>query len=126
MVSSSGEIISYLNISSARVEDGGEYTCLSKNKAGQVAHSSRLNVYGKLPRRSWNDSCCYLLHFSFRMAEPSFILSRCVFKQRIFELNKARENGRGPTVNEAAIKVCRSYRLRGFKANSLININQLS
>ena len=51
---------------------------------------------------------------------------RDVFKQRIFELNKARENGRGPTVNEAAIKVCRSYRLRGFKANSLININQLS
>ena len=47
VISSGGEVISYLNITSARVEDGGEYTCLSKNKAGQAAHSSRLNVYGK-------------------------------------------------------------------------------
>ena len=46
-MSNGGEVISYLNISSARVEDGGEYTCLVKNKAGQAVHSSRLNVYGK-------------------------------------------------------------------------------
>lgn len=28
------------------MEDGGEYTCVAKNLAGQATHSSRLNVYG--------------------------------------------------------------------------------
>jgi hypothetical protein len=43
----SSEVTAYLNISSAAVEDGGEYTCLASNQAGQVAHSARLNIYGK-------------------------------------------------------------------------------
>ena len=44
--SSSNEVTAYLNISSAAVEDGGEYTCLASNQAGQVSHSARLNIYG--------------------------------------------------------------------------------
>ncbi|XP_046646636.1 Down syndrome cell adhesion molecule-like protein Dscam2 isoform X3 [Daphnia pulicaria] len=46
VVSSGGETTGHLNISSAQVEDGGEYTCVAKNLAGQATHSSRLNVYG--------------------------------------------------------------------------------
>ena len=41
-----GETTGHLNISSAQVEDGGEYTCVAKNLAGETSHSSRLNVYG--------------------------------------------------------------------------------
>ncbi len=44
----SSEVTAYLNISSAAVEDGGEYTCLASNQAGQEAHSARLNIYGIL------------------------------------------------------------------------------
>jgi hypothetical protein len=40
------QIISHLNISSVKTEDGGEYTCLAKSKAGEQYHSARLNIYG--------------------------------------------------------------------------------
>ncbi|KAI9558120.1 hypothetical protein GHT06_014873 [Daphnia sinensis] len=46
IVSAGGETTGHLNISSAQVEDGGEYTCVAKNTAGEVSHSSRLNIYG--------------------------------------------------------------------------------
>ena len=48
VLSASGETTGHLNISSAQVEDGGEYTCLARNQAGEVAHSSRLNIYGEI------------------------------------------------------------------------------
>ena len=41
-----GDVISHLNISASRVEDGGLYSCVAANRAGAAAHSSRLNVYG--------------------------------------------------------------------------------
>lgn len=46
IVSAGGETTGHLNISSAQVEDGGEYTCVAKNPAGEASHSSRLNIYG--------------------------------------------------------------------------------
>eukprot|EP00095_Tigriopus_kingsejongensis_P001845 maker-scaffold10_size831480-snap-gene-7.22 protein:Tk01845 transcript:maker-scaffold10_size831480-snap-gene-7.22-mRNA-1 annotation:"down syndrome cell adhesion molecule-like protein" len=45
-VSSHGDVISHLNITQARIEDGGRYFCQAHNRAGSVSHSSRLNVYG--------------------------------------------------------------------------------
>jgi Immunoglobulin I-set domain len=42
------QIISHLNISSVKTEDGGEYTCYAKSKAGEQYHSARLNVYGPI------------------------------------------------------------------------------
>lgn len=47
-----GEVISHVNISSVTVNDGGEYECRSKSKAGYDTHSSRLNVYGLPVTRS--------------------------------------------------------------------------
>ena len=41
-----GDVISHLNISASRVEDGGLYSCVAANRAGAAAHSARLNVYG--------------------------------------------------------------------------------
>lgn len=40
------DVISHVNISNIKSEDGGEYTCTAKNSMGMVAHSARVNVYG--------------------------------------------------------------------------------
>lgn len=45
---SSGDVISHLNITVARVQHGGLYTCLAKNTLGSAQHSAALNIYGKL------------------------------------------------------------------------------
>ncbi|XP_037298795.1 Down syndrome cell adhesion molecule-like protein Dscam2 [Manduca sexta] len=42
----SGDVVSYLNLTSVRPEDGGRYTCRAHNARGAVDHSTRLNVYG--------------------------------------------------------------------------------
>lgn len=41
-----GHVISYLNITDTRVEDGGSYKCEFSNDVGSVYHAARLNVYG--------------------------------------------------------------------------------
>ncbi|XP_050430112.1 cell adhesion molecule Dscam2 isoform X2 [Adelges cooleyi] len=41
-----GDIVSHLNVTQVSVEDGGEYTCTSTNRAGSASHSARLNIYG--------------------------------------------------------------------------------
>lgn len=48
-----GKLVSFLNISSVRTEDGGYYSCLITNKAGQLQHTSRLNVYGMYNHRTF-------------------------------------------------------------------------
>lgn len=45
-MSPGGETTGFLNITSAQVEDGGEYACVARNQAGEASHSARLNVYG--------------------------------------------------------------------------------
>ncbi|RWS17533.1 dscam:-like isoform D [Dinothrombium tinctorium] len=40
-------VVSFLNISAVRVEDGGLYECEANNGIGSIVHSKRLNVYGK-------------------------------------------------------------------------------
>ncbi|KAG7174552.1 Down syndrome cell adhesion molecule-like protein 2-like 6 [Homarus americanus] len=40
------QVESHLNITSVRVEDGGQWTCLAENRAGHVEHTGRLNVRG--------------------------------------------------------------------------------
>ncbi|XP_051167558.1 cell adhesion molecule Dscam2-like isoform X4 [Leptopilina boulardi] len=43
-----GDVISHVNISSVKPEDGGEYECTASSKAGEAKHSARLNIYGLL------------------------------------------------------------------------------
>lgn len=42
----SGDVISHLNISHVRTDDGGLYKCIATNSVGSVAHAARLNVFG--------------------------------------------------------------------------------
>ncbi|XP_076641621.1 cell adhesion molecule Dscam2 isoform X4 [Halictus rubicundus] len=41
-----GDVISHVNISSVKSEDGGEYECIASSRAGEAHHSARLNIYG--------------------------------------------------------------------------------
>lgn len=40
------DVISHVNITNIKSEDGGQYTCTAKNSMGLVSHSARVNVYG--------------------------------------------------------------------------------
>lgn len=41
------DVISYVNITSLAPEDGGEYTCIGKNRVGKTEYSARIDVHGK-------------------------------------------------------------------------------
>jgi hypothetical protein len=45
-VTAHDDVIAHANITSLKVEDGGEYTCTAQNEIAKVSHSSRINVYG--------------------------------------------------------------------------------
>ncbi|XP_035226688.1 Down syndrome cell adhesion molecule-like protein Dscam2, partial [Stegodyphus dumicola] len=47
-LSSTGDVISYLNFTSVDVSDSGLYQCEAFNDAGSVKHSKRLNVFGPI------------------------------------------------------------------------------
>ncbi|XP_028029944.1 Down syndrome cell adhesion molecule-like protein Dscam2 [Bombyx mandarina] len=51
-VNTNGDVVTYLNLTSVRPEDGGRYTCRAHNTRGSVDHSTRLNVYGPPSIRS--------------------------------------------------------------------------
>jgi hypothetical protein len=46
-LSSSGDVVSHVNISNVKPADGGYYTCVASNKAGSEEHSAWLRVYGE-------------------------------------------------------------------------------
>ncbi|XP_063593040.1 cell adhesion molecule Dscam2-like [Penaeus indicus] len=46
-----GSVVSHVNITGVRTEDGGAYACTAVNRAGSTAHQARLNVYGKAMQR---------------------------------------------------------------------------
>lgn len=42
-----GDVVSFLNVSHTRVQNGGLYACTAVNNLGSVVHRAALNVYGK-------------------------------------------------------------------------------
>ena len=57
-----GDVVSHVNISRVRIEDGGQYACAVANRAGAVRHTARLNVYGKA-RMDGNVTHMYVVQF---------------------------------------------------------------
>lgn len=47
----SRQVISWMNISRAKVDDGGEWRCEAANSAGAVSFAGRINVKGRLAIR---------------------------------------------------------------------------
>lgn len=41
-----GDVVSYLNITSAQTKDGGLYRCIATSKVGVVEHAAKLNIHG--------------------------------------------------------------------------------
>ncbi|CAL1268419.1 unnamed protein product [Larinioides sclopetarius] len=54
-VSIHAEVVSFVNVSSARSEDGGVYECRAQNEAGSVSHKERVDVLGPPFIRSMNN-----------------------------------------------------------------------
>ncbi|XP_055315262.1 cell adhesion molecule Dscam2 isoform X3 [Sitodiplosis mosellana] len=40
------DVISHVNITNVKEEDGGEYMCTAQNIIGKVSHSAKVNIYG--------------------------------------------------------------------------------
>lgn len=51
-----GDVISHVNITTVKPEDGGEYECIAGSRAGETKHSARLNIYGESARKSGQHS----------------------------------------------------------------------
>lgn len=46
IITSDGNVVSYLNITNTQVRDGGVYRCTANNSAGVVLYQARINVRG--------------------------------------------------------------------------------
>lgn len=42
-----GDVVSHVNITAVKSEDGGGYECTAVSKAGSASHFGRLNIYGE-------------------------------------------------------------------------------
>lgn len=84
MITSEGNVVSYLNISSSQVRDGGVYRCTANNSAGVVLYQARINVRGACQISSSNKhtrlivagmgAACSGLSLAMWMEEPSLLL----------------------------------------------------
>ncbi|KAM7293264.1 Down syndrome cell adhesion molecule-like protein Dscam2 [Ixodes scapularis] len=45
-VTSDSTVVSFVNVTELRVEDGGEYVCRATNVVGEAKHAARVNVHG--------------------------------------------------------------------------------
>ncbi|XP_064480479.1 cell adhesion molecule Dscam1-like [Ornithodoros turicata] len=45
-VTADGVVVSFVNVTELRVEDGGEYACMASNAVSDIVHRTRLNVRG--------------------------------------------------------------------------------
>lgn len=60
-----GDVISHVNITTVKAEDGGEYECIASSRAGKSRHSARLNIYGESAREPSQRSNAF---YEIRMA----------------------------------------------------------
>lgn len=71
LITKSGQKISMLSIESVQSRHAGNYTCMARNRAGEVSHSSELKVIGKLIVTFLMFSILSILAKSFQSFYPS-------------------------------------------------------
>ncbi|XP_035702855.1 Down syndrome cell adhesion molecule-like protein Dscam2 isoform X2 [Folsomia candida] len=78
-----GDVVSHVNITSTRVEDGGEWTCTASNRLGSNFHSARLNIYGPPIVRNMPASMTAVAGKDFRIKCPvaGFPISSITFEK---------------------------------------------
>ncbi|XP_015912285.1 cell adhesion molecule Dscam1 [Parasteatoda tepidariorum] len=101
-VTSRAEVVSFVNISSLRVEDGGVYRCLATNEIGSLSHSAKINVIGPPFVRIMKDIAA---------VEGEVLNVRCPVAGYPVEEVYWEKNGRRIPFN---------HRQRGFKNGTLI------
>lgn len=86
-LSNGGDVISYVNITSADVTDAGVYTCTAFNEAGKATHSRRLNVFGSLFIRPLNNLTA-LAGGTFRVMCPfgGYPFDSIVWKRGLYQM----------------------------------------
>lgn len=55
---SDGSTISYMNVSSPQIIDGGVYRCLARNSVGSAEYQARINVRGACPTSTYQNRVC--------------------------------------------------------------------
>lgn len=55
---SDGSTISYMNVSSPQIIDGGVYRCLARNSVGSAEYQARINVRGACPTSIYQNRVC--------------------------------------------------------------------
>lgn len=73
-VDSAGDVVSHLNITHVRTDDGGLYRCVASNAMGSIEHAARLNVFGKSINFRWK---FYALVLDCRMEPTAFFSFFC-------------------------------------------------
>ncbi|XP_054713933.1 cell adhesion molecule Dscam2-like [Uloborus diversus] len=101
-VTSRAEVVSFVNISSLRVEDGGMYRCLATNEIGSLSHSAKINVIGPPFVRIMKDIAA---------VEGDVLVVRCPVAGYPVEEVYWEKNGR---------RIPYNHRQRGFKNGTLI------
>lgn len=137
-VSLSGDVVSYVNISSVQTTDSGLYTCQALNSAGQIAHSEYIHVSGPLTIRSMHNQTalsgqtvvlhCPVLGYPFDFVRFSKLLRNENTPEEtasslIDEVGQS--NGQYGEEKHKLVPVKSSERIRVFDNGTLI-INQVS
>ena len=134
-VSLSGDVVSYVNISSVQTADSGLYTCSASNSAGQISHSEFIHVAGPLSIRSMHNQTalsgqtvvlhCPVLGYPFEFVRFSKLLRN---ENTGEETGGLLDEAGSPAYSEEKHKlvpVKSSERIRVFDNGTLI-INQVS
>ncbi|KAF8796637.1 Down syndrome cell adhesion molecule-like [Argiope bruennichi] len=101
-VTSKAEVVSFVNISTLRVEDGGMYRCMATNEIGSLSHSAKINVIGPPFVRIMKDIAA---------VEGDVLHVRCPVAGYPVEEVYWEKNGR---------RIPYNHRQRGFKNGTLI------
>lgn len=126
-----GDVISHVNITTVKPEDGGEYECIAGSRAGEARHSARLNIYGESAGKSEVSTVGHVLpprNYRYTTAAISRQLKQTLFTylaKTLFhsprsssELDRA-QVGRAVHLHGGILKICSISLFIFYVASSL-------